>query len=117
LFHAWAVRDGYSSPVRGFRIPGDANADKRLDISDAVALLGFLFNGIPAALPCGDGSSTDPANVRLMDWQPDGKVDISDAVAMLSFLFLGGPPHTLGVPGSPRTGCVQIVWCTDFCGE
>jgi hypothetical protein len=103
--------------VGGLRIPGDANGDKSLDISDPVATLGFLFLGSPVALPCGDGRATNPANVQLVDWQPDGKVDISDAVAMLDFLFLGGRSHVLAVPGAESTGCVRIDGCTDSCGK
>jgi hypothetical protein len=102
-------------PSGGLRIPGDANGDLTLDISDAVATLGFLFLGSPAVLPCGDGSATDPANVSLADWQPDGAIDLSDAVSALSFLFLGGPPHALAVPGAEATGCVRIAGCSDRC--
>ncbi len=101
----------------GLVLPGDANGDGTLDISDAVATLGFLFLGSPAGLPCGDGSATDPANVKLVDWQPDGTIDLSDGVAMLTFLFLGGDPHALAVPGAESTGCVRIVGCQDRCGK
>ncbi len=97
-------------------IPGNANGDGTLDISDAVATLGFLFLGSPTKLPCGDGSARDPANIQLLDWQPDGTIDISDAVAMLTFLFLGGEPHVLAVPGATTTGCVPIVGCDDAPG-
>ena len=103
-------------PPGGLQRPGDANGDGVLDISDAVATLGFLFIGTPETLPCGDGTATDPANVKLVDWQPDGRIDISDAVATLSFLFLGGEPHAL-IPEVAPTGCVRIVGCPDACGE
>ena len=87
-----------------------------LDLSDAAAALGFLFLGNPEQLPCGDGSDKDSANLKLIDWQPDGTMDISDAVAMLSFLFIGGPPHPLAVPEAELTGCVRIAGCPDTCG-
>jgi hypothetical protein len=96
-------------------IPGDSNGDGGLDLSDAVATLGLLFLGSPTAFPCGDGGSTDPANVKLVDWQPDAAIDLSDAVAALTFLFLGGPPHALAVPGAESTGCVRIPGCSDRC--
>jgi hypothetical protein len=99
----------------GSMIPGDANGDRGLDISDAVAVLGSLFLG-GAPLPCGDGSISDPANLTLLDWQPDGGIDISDAVSLLTFLFIGGQPHALAVPGEAMTGCVRIVGCRDLCG-
>jgi len=97
-------------PPGGRQRPGDANGDGGLDISDAVATLGFLFLGSPKGLPCGDGSALDPANVRLLDWQPDGAIDISDAVATLSFLFLGTKPPALG------TECVRIAGCRESAG-
>jgi hypothetical protein len=100
----------------GLQLPGDANGDGGLDISDAVATLGFLFLGSPAKLPCGEGGATDPANLKLLDWQPDGTINISDAVAMLSFRFLGGRPHALA-PEGDTNDCVRIVGCTDRCGK
>jgi hypothetical protein len=100
----------------GRRIPGDANGDGLLDISDPVAILGILFSGSAKRFPCGDGATTDPANVTLVDWQPDGAIDLSDAVASLSFLFLGGRAHTLAVPGAASTGCVRIPGCPDGSG-
>jgi parallel beta-helix repeat protein len=99
----------------GLRLPGDANGDGTLDISDAVATLGFLFLGSPKSLPCGDGSAADPANLKLIDWQRDGAIDISDAVAILSFLFLGSHPHALA-PEADQRGCVRIVGCLDHAG-
>jgi hypothetical protein len=99
------------------QLPGDVNGDKALDISDPVALLGFLFSGSPKSLPCGDGSAGQPGNISLIDWQPDGAVDISDAVAMLDYLFLGGRAHTLAVPGAETTSCVPIAGCPDICGR
>ena len=101
----------------GLRIPGDANSDRVIDISDAVALLGFLFLGSPNRLPCGDGKPADAGNVSLLDWQPDGAIDLSDAVATLSFLFIGGPPHALAAPGSATQSCVPIAGCSQSCGE
>ena len=105
-------------PAPGGRVlPGDANGDKSLDISDAVATLGFLFLGSPAKLPCGDGTSIDPGNISLLDWQPDGSIDISDAVAVLSFLFIGGQAHALAIPGAGTKNCVRMVGCADACAE
>lgn len=60
---------------------GDANGDKKLDLSDAVATLNFLFTG-GTTIACQDaGDSND-----------SGTLDLSDAVYALQFLFLGGPP-------------------------
>lgn len=60
---------------------GDSNNDSRLDLSDAVSTLGFLFLG-GAPLVCSDSADTND----------DGKVDLSDAVSGLNYLFLGGTP-------------------------
>jgi PKD repeat protein len=80
-----------STPV--FR-RGDANADGKVDISDAIAILGYLFGG-------GDG----PACLDAADANDDGKVDISDAIYLLAHLFLGGPappaPGPIACGGDP----------------
>jgi hypothetical protein len=82
-------------------IPGDCNQDGTLDLSDVVHLLGFLFQGTPADLPC----STEAANLALLDCNQDGGIDLSDAVYKLAFLFQGGPPPDQG------SGCTAIVGC------
>jgi hypothetical protein len=68
---------------------GEANADGVLDISDPVAVLGFLFLGTDTP-PCIDAA----------DANDDGELDISDPVHGLSFLFLGGP-----APPAPFPDC------------
>jgi hypothetical protein len=90
-------------------IPGDCNLDGALDISDGICLLGHLFLGEPADLPCGEGTLGDPGNVTLLDSTGDGDVDISDAVRLFQFLFLGGPPPVLG------TECRAIPGCPGVC--
>ncbi len=57
---------------------GDASHDKKVDLSDAITILNYLFNGGP--LSCQDSA----------DANDDGKIDISDAVRILNFLFQGG---------------------------
>jgi hypothetical protein len=89
--------------------PGDCNQDNALDVSDAICLLGFLFLGNPADLPCGDGTSSDSANTILLDCNGDGTLDLSDGVCVLTYLFAGGPPPVLG------TECVSIPGCPDVC--
>ena len=68
---------------------GDANDDGKVDISDPIYLLGYLFQG-GAEPPCDDAA----------DANDDGGRDISDAVSVLNHLFLGGtiPPP---LPGGP----------------
>jgi hypothetical protein len=64
-------------------VRGDSNHDHRLDVSDGVRILDFLFQG-GAAPTCMDAA----------DVNDSGAVDISDASAVFAFLFLGGsaPP-------------------------
>ncbi len=60
---------------------GDANGDDRFDLSDAVRVLEFLFQG-GVELTCPDAGDTDD----------DGRLLVTDAVFALEFLFQGGPP-------------------------
>ena len=81
-----AVSDGWKGPPASacFEFPflrGDSNSDKKVDVSDAVALLEHLFAGDPAPRPLEAG-----------DFNGSGNLDISDAIYLLTFLFLGGPP-------------------------
>ena len=68
-------------PVAGFFVPGDANGDGMLDISDAVYLISYIFAGGPAPNPLNAG-----------DANCDGSVDISDCVYLIAYIFAGGPP-------------------------
>ncbi len=87
--------------------PGDGNQDGNLNISDPVHLLGFLFQGSIARLPCGDGTRNDADNIQLLDSNGDRKIDLSDAVTVLKYLFSGAEPPVLG------RNCVIIEGCPD----
>ncbi len=97
----------------GRQVPGDANQDRGLDLSDGVWLLGHLFLGTPGteSLPCegGSASSPGPGELALVDSNGDGSIDLSDAVSVLRFLFMGGQAHPLG------TQCVPIPGCPEKC--
>ncbi|MDE0958098.1 MAG: PepSY domain-containing protein [Planctomycetota bacterium] len=67
---------------------GDSNGDGATDISDAVAILGYLFNG--STLQCIDAA----------DVHDTGEVNISDTVALVIYLFGGGTP-----PAAPFPSC------------
>jgi hypothetical protein len=95
----------------GRQRPGDCNQDGEFDISDAICLLGHLFLGAPAELPCEGGTAADPQNVALLDLNGDRGIDLSDPVHGLSFLFQGGGPPLLGGE------CVRLVGCPDRCGS
>lgn len=118
------VRDGLSSLSQdvavsvvecagGRQRPGDINQDANLDLSDAVALLNHLFLGTLPALPCGDGTVEDAANIALADGNGDGKIDLSDAIYVLSFLFLGGPRPAGCI--DDLCPCIPIAGCPDVC--
>ena len=62
---------------------GDVNGDGLVDIGDAAALLGYLYNSGPL------GACLDAADIN-----DSGRADIGDVVYLLNFLFKGGeaPP-------------------------
>jgi hypothetical protein len=73
-------------------VRGDANGDARVDISDAIAMLGQLFLGVPA----------QPSCASALDANSDGRFDISDGIFVLYFLFQGAgeiaPPYPDAAP-------------------
>ena len=77
---------GYSKTLAGGSVPGafrrgEANGDGAIDISDPVAVLGWLFLG-------GD----EPWCLDAADSDDTGVIDLSDAVYTLLYLFLAGDP-------------------------
>jgi len=97
-------------PPGGLQLPGDMNQDGNVDVSDGIALFGFLFLGSPESMPCGDGTVEHAANVTLMNWgDSDAEIDISDGIGLLQFLFGGGAPHVLGLE------CIRIPDCPEIC--
>ncbi len=92
----------------------DPNSSGTTDISDGIAIFGFLFLGSPTTLSCNE--SADANN--------DASIDISDGIYLLSWLFTGGPepaaPGPTGMPcgldpdppGSPEDlGCEAYAGC------
>jgi hypothetical protein len=77
LFEKRIRISGEVSPFRR----GDSNADGRVDISDAVYTLNWLFLG-GAVPPCLDAADVDDS----------GEIDITDGHGVNVFLFLGGSP-------------------------
>lgn len=71
-------------------VRGDCNSDARLDLSDAVTNLVFLFGGT-VTLKCRDAC----------DVNDDEEQNITDAIALLNFLFQGGGPPP---PPFPEAG-------------
>jgi predicted outer membrane repeat protein len=73
---------------------GDVDAGGSFDLSDPIAILGYLFLGAGAP-PCLDAADMDDS----------GSVEISDAIQALGYLFLGGPP-----PSAPFEACGLETW-------
>jgi hypothetical protein len=80
-------------------VRGDANGDAKLDISDAIAILAYLFSG----------SETDCEDA--LDGNDSDKIDIADAIYVLSYLFGGGPhpPEPFPTAGADTTG--EVLDC------
>jgi hypothetical protein len=85
----FAVLRGASTRVcvTSFR-RGDANADARVDISDAVFVLGYLFLG-----------GLEPACKDAADADDDAVLDLSDGVLILNRLFANRPGTEIPPPG------------------
>ena len=66
---------------------GDANDDGQLDISDPVAVLGYLFLGLD-----------EPPCLAAADSDDSGSLDVTDAIYALAYLFSGGPPPEAPFP-------------------
>jgi hypothetical protein len=80
---------------------GDANGDEKVDISDPVDTLGFLFQG-----------GRRPDCFDAADSNDDGKLEITDPIGTLEVLFRGGSglPLPYPAPGEDPTedglGCL-----------
>ena len=75
-------------------IRGDFNSDNRLNLSDAVGILLYLFLGEEGSDCLDTGDADDDSNVNL-----------TDATYILNYLFLGGPPlpPPFPLPGTDPT--------------
>jgi hypothetical protein len=76
-------------------IRGDADGNGAAEITDAVNILGYLFQG-----------TGDPACLDASDADDSGEIDLTDAVRVLGSLFLGeGPlPSPVNCGSDPTTG-------------
>ncbi len=73
----------------GLFIRGDVNADRSVDIADAVGVLTHLFAGT-GALTCADHGDVDD----------NGNLQATDAIALLGYLFRSGAPPRSPFPGA-----------------
>ena len=81
------ILDGICTPVAFVR--GDANIDRRIDLSDGVFILRYLFL-----------SRQEPRCLQAADTDANGTIQMADAVLLFQSLFLGAT-----VLASPFPGC------------
>ncbi len=96
---------------RHLQLPGDYNQDSKLNISDAIDLLGFLFLHAPLPLPCQGGIAAGSGNQALLDMNGSRSITITDAVYMLNYLLREGPPPAAG------RECTEMSGCPDTCNQ
>ncbi len=82
--------EGLPYGIENYLLPfirGDANSDGRIDITDPITVLNYLFRG-----------GGEPRCPDAFDATDDGTVDITDAIRILNHLFTGAqqiaPPFT-----------------------
>ena len=68
-------------------IRGDSNSDGRVDLSDPINVLDFLFAG-----------TESPKCFDAADGNDDGRIDLADAIFLLGFFFAGGPRIPIPYP-------------------
>ncbi|MGQ9590550.1 MAG: alpha-2-macroglobulin family protein [Planctomycetota bacterium] len=81
-------------------VRGDSTDDGKVDISDAVTALAYLFLG-GAAPDCLDAS----------DANDDGTLNITDPIYLLGYLFLGGPAPPAPFPEAGEDPTRDLVGC------
>lgn len=93
----------------GWQLPGDANQDGVLDISDPVRLLRQLYLGVPGEILCDSENLASGGSLVVLDVNGDSMADLSDAVYSLNYLFTRGPGPVLG------SECVRVEGCPTSC--
>ena len=74
----WIIRATMDCAQGGRFVRGDANSDGATDMSDGIAILGYLFLGVEH-VPCEQAG----------DANDDGTLNMSDGVYVLGYLFRG----------------------------
>lgn len=95
---------GGESSRRSFR-RGDANADGKVNVSDAVSILSWRFRG-----------GAGPGCLDAADANGDEKADVADAIYLVLHLFQGGAPppapgRLCGPSAAPSLGCEEYPRC------
>ena len=102
------IASGTSSDIHGDQIPdscqgspfvrGDSNRDGQMDVSDAIQILAFLFQG--------GTNNCQPA----LDFNGDENINLSDVLGSLNFVFTG-----TGIPAAPYPDCDWPAGLLGFC--
>ena len=88
VLELWRMQEGGTEYV--YVLMGNVNTDGKVDIADAIALLGYLFGG---------GTKPPPVCAKAADANDDDRLDIADAIKILGYLFnrqpMLAPDHSL----------------------
>jgi hypothetical protein len=84
-------------------VRGDTNRDGKLDLSDAISVLSYLFVG-----------GSEPACRDAGDVNDSGRLELSDAVYLLNHLFLGAAPPRPPYPLAGRDETPDELGCAGF---
>ena len=78
----WNIEEAPAHPDVYFPfLRGDAYRDGKLNVSDVIYIINYLFKGGPPPTP-----------VEAADVNCDGKVNVTDVIYFINYLFKGGPP-------------------------
>jgi serine protease AprX len=78
--YGWGIPDIVAAIEYSFYLTGDVTADGKINVSDVVYLINYLFIG---------GPTPDP--LFLGDVNCDSQVNVSDVVYLIGYLFQAGP--------------------------
>jgi hypothetical protein len=81
-------------------VRGNVNEDSRVDISDPIGILDFLFAG-GGLLSCEKAADVDD----------NGVVEITDPISLLEFLFIGGGPPAAPYPVAGNDPTLDSLLC------
>jgi hypothetical protein len=84
-------------------VRGDVNEDGRINISDPISILHFLFLGVDV-IRCKKSADIDD----------NGMVEITDAISLLTYLFSGGPAPPPPFPEAGLDRAPDQLSCVGF---
>ncbi len=95
LFKDWDI-------FQTFFIRGDADRNAKVDLSDAVTILGYLYLG-----------TAEDRCLDAMDVDNSDTIDLADPVSLLQFLFLGRDIHLDPYPECGFENPGDELWCSE----